>query len=38
MSAARAKKLEVVRALLAKAEGTTFPEEADAFRAKADAI
>lgn len=33
-----AKMLERVRALLAKAESTTFPEEADAFRAKADEI
>jgi Protein of unknown function (DUF2786) len=34
----RAKKLETVRALLAKAEGAGTPEEADVFRAKADAI
>lgn len=34
----RAKMLERVRALLAKADGTNFPEEADAFRAKADAL
>lgn len=33
-----AKMLERVRALLAKAEGTNFPEEADAFRAKADEL
>lgn len=33
-----AKMLERVRALLAKAESTTFPEEADAFRAKADEL
>lgn len=32
------KMLERVRALLAKAEGTNFPEEADAFRAKADQL
>jgi hypothetical protein len=32
------KMLERVRALLAKAEGTNFPEEADAFRAKADEL
>jgi hypothetical protein len=31
----KAKMLERVRALLAKAEGTTFPEEAESFRAKA---
>jgi hypothetical protein len=34
----KAKMLERVRALLAKANGTNFPEEADAFRAKADEI
>jgi hypothetical protein len=34
----KAKMLERVRALLAKADGTNFPEEADAFRAKADAL
>src|SRR4051812_16704394 len=34
----RAKMLERVRALLAKANGTNFPEEADAFRAKADEL
>lgn len=33
-----AKKLETIRALLAKADGTNFPEEADAFRSKADAL
>lgn len=33
-----AKMLERVRALLAKADGTTFPAEADSFRAKADEI
>lgn len=38
MSAERSKKLETVRALLAKAEGTSFPEEADAFRRKADQL
>jgi hypothetical protein len=32
------KMLERVRALLAKAEGTNFPEEAEAFRAKADEL
>lgn len=32
------KKLEQVRALLAKAESTTFPAEADALRAKADQL
>jgi hypothetical protein len=30
--------LERVRALIAKAEGTNYPEEADAFRAKADQL
>lgn len=34
----KAKMLERVRALLAKANGTNFPEEADAFRAKADEL
>jgi hypothetical protein len=34
----KAKMLERVRALLAKANATNFPEEADAFRAKADEI
>lgn len=34
----RAKKLETVRALLAKADGTNFPEEAEAFRAKANQL
>lgn len=38
MSDKTAKMLERVRALLAKAASTTFPEEADAFRAKADEI
>lgn len=33
-----AKMLERVRALLAKADSTQFPEEADAFRAKADEL
>lgn len=33
-----AKQLERVRALLAKAASTPFPEEADAFRAKADEL
>lgn len=33
-----AKMLERVRALLAKADSTTFPEEADSFRAKADEL
>ena len=33
-----AKMLERVRALLAKASSTTFPEEADSFRAKADEL
>lgn len=32
----KAKRLETVRALLAKADGTNFPAEADAFREKAD--
>ncbi len=32
------KMLETVRALLAKAEATEFPEEAEAFRAKADSL
>jgi hypothetical protein len=35
---ARSKILERVRALLAKASGTNFPEEADAFRRKADEL
>lgn len=34
----KAKMLERVRALLAKAASTNFPEEADAFRAKADEL
>jgi hypothetical protein len=34
----RAKKLETVRGLLAKAEGTDNPEEADAFRRRADQL
>jgi hypothetical protein len=34
----KAKMLERVRALLAKADGTTFPAEADSFRAKADEL
>jgi hypothetical protein len=34
----RSKILERVRALLAKADGTNFSEEADAFRAKADEL
>jgi hypothetical protein len=34
----RAKKLETVRALLSKADGAGSPEEADAFRAKADHV
>lgn len=34
----KAKMLERVRALLAKAESTEFPEEANSFRAKADAL
>lgn len=34
----QAKMLETVRALLAKAEATEFPQEADAFRAKADQL
>lgn len=38
MSDRTAKMMEKVRALLAKAASTTFPEEADAFRAKADAL
>ncbi len=38
MSDKSAKKLETIRALLAKADGTDFPEEAEAFRSKADAL
>lgn len=34
----RAKQLERVRALFAKAEGTPYPEEAETFRAKADEL
>lgn len=34
----RAKMLETIRALIAKADGTTYTEEADAFRAKADEL
>jgi hypothetical protein len=34
----KAKMLERVRALLAKADGTNFPEEANSFRAKADEL
>jgi Protein of unknown function (DUF2786) len=37
-AAHRAKMLERVRALLAKADSTNFPEEANTFRAKADAL
>lgn len=38
MSTKSEKMLERVRALLAKADGTRHPEEADAFRAKADEL
>ena len=38
MTDVKAKKLEQIRALLAKADSTDFPEEAEACRAKADAL
>jgi hypothetical protein len=38
MTDKKAKILEKIKALLAKADSTTFPEEADAFRAKADEL
>lgn len=38
MTDLKAKKLQQIRALLAKADSTEFPEEAEACRAKADAL